>query len=573
MLQALRIRGFAIMDELEMVFERGLNVITGETGAGKSLLMQALGLAIGGKAVGEVVRHGSEEAVIEASFVLEGGRARHLLEESGLEGEEGFVVRRVLSRSGRGRIYINGTLAPLGLLRRLGEALVHIYGQHEQHTLLRPEAAIELLDGFGGLRAEGAEMEKRFGELSQTWTRLKALREKTAASLARQELLHYQSEEIARAGLRPGEEEELRQERQILLHAEKLYEGAALGEELLYAGEGAVVDQLGRLLHRLRELTRIDGSLKEVQSLLEGGLAQIEEGALHLRKYRDRMAPDPERLEAVENRLALISRLKQKYGSTVEEVLAFKEALDRELGELAFGEESMAALEKELEHKKEIAWQWAERLSESRRRVARDLEQRMEKELSSLGMKGATFAVKWAPSLSEAEPSSHPFWSEGRRLTEKGYDRLEFYLSANPGEPLLRLAQVASGGELSRIMLALKTLGAAEGEVPTLIFDEVDAGIGGAVAEVVGRKLKALGQKHQVLCITHLPQIAALADHHYTVVKKTLKGRTLATARRLSAKEQLLELARMVGGVEITEGAKRHAREMLEQARRVAGRQ
>jgi DNA repair protein RecN (Recombination protein N) len=587
MLRDLHIRDFAIIDELELSFDREFNVITGETGAGKSLLMQALGLLVGGRSSGELVRYGAEEAAIEALFMLEDEQAIQLMAENGLADGQEMIIRRIISQSGRGRIYINGTLSGLTFLRQLGEGLIHIYGQHEQQTLLRQEVAAQLLDGFAGLAAQVAEMGKRFRTLRQVWTHRKTLQEGKAATEARQDLLRYQLEDIARAKLCPGEEEELRQQRTILLNAEKLFQGVTIGEEALYAGEEAVVDRLGRLLTKLRELSRIDGSLQEVTTLLEDGLAQIEEGALRLKKYGDRIVPNPERLEEIDSRLALISRLKNKYGGTVEAVLAFKEAADRELQQLTGGEETLAALEKELAQAGEEAWQWAEKLSRARQEAAQELEQRMKKELLSLGMKGATFAVRFAdtagPALvgahgrapvhegttpAEQEPPNHPLSRGWKKLTEQGYDRPEFYLSANPGEPLLPLAQVASGGELSRLMLALKALSAAEGDVPTLIFDEVDAGIGGAVAEVVGRRLKALGQKRQVLCITHLPQIAALADHHYTVAKGMVRGRTISSARRLSSAEQLEELARMVGGVEITTEAKRHAREMLEGAKR-----
>ncbi len=304
MLQDLHIRDFAIIDELELSFDRELNVITGETGAGKSLLMQALGLLVGGRSSGDLVRHGAEEAVIEALFMLEDEQATQLMAENGLANREEMTVRRVISQSGRGRIYINGTLSSLTFLRQLGERLIHIYGQHEQQTLLRQEAAAQLLDGFGGLAAQVTEMSKRFRMLRQVWTRLKTLQEDKAATEARQELLRYQSEDIARTNLRLGEEEELRQERIILLNAEKLFQGVTIGEETLYAGEEAVVDRLGRLLTKLRELSRIDESLKEVVTLLEDGLAQVEEGALRLKRYGERTTPNPERLEEIDTRLA-----------------------------------------------------------------------------------------------------------------------------------------------------------------------------------------------------------------------------------------------------------------------------
>ncbi|MBI3302284.1 MAG: DNA repair protein RecN [Deltaproteobacteria bacterium] len=415
-------------------------------------------------------------------------------------------------------------------------------------------------------------MEKRYQALRQTWSRLQALTTGKAAAQARRELLHFQADEIKRAALRPGEEEALRQEKAILLNTEKLSQGVAAGEEILSAGEEAVTDRLGRLLTRLRELARIDASLKEVLVLLGGGLAQIEEAALHLRKYGERLHLNPERLDEIDARLTLLSRLKHKYGGSVEAVLALHETIEQELQQIEGGEESIAALRQEVDTVATATWAQAQELSRARHAAAQTLEASMVKELAALGMKGATFSVRFQEERggeTQIEAmAGDPFVRGTQRLRDTGCDRVEFYLSANPGEPLHPLAQVASGGELSRLMLALKVLSAAVGEAPTLIFDEVDAGIGGAVAEVVGRRLKALARQRQVLCITHLPQIAVFADHAYTVVKTTTRSRTVSSAKHLTPSEQLQELARMLGGVEITAEARRHAREMLEGARR-----
>ena len=570
MLRYLHIKNLALIDDLELSFDRGLNAITGETGAGKSLLMQALGLAVGGRAVAELIRHEAQEAVVEAIFEIEGPHIARLLEQSGYSADGELLVRRVISQNGRGRVYLNGTLATVTMLRQVGERLMHIYGQHEQQTLLEAEAALWLLDGFAGLGQQVAEMEKRYQVVHHVWSRLQALTAGKAAAQARHELLRFQVDEIKRAALRPGEEEALRQEKAILLNAEKLSQGVTVGEEILSAGEDAVTDRLGRLLSRLRELARIDDSLNEVLALLSGGLAQIEEAALYLRKYGERLTLNPERLEEIDARLTLLSRLKHKYGGSVEAVLALHETLEQELHQLEGGEESLTALQQEVDTAAAAAWVQAQELSRARHAAAQTLEASMVAELAALGMKGATFSVRFQEegTVGAAEATSEPFLRGGQRLRDTGCDRAEFYLSANPGEPLLPLPQVASGGELSRLMLALKALSAAVGEAPTLIFDEVDAGIGGAVAEVVGRRLKALARQCQVLCITHLPQIAVFADHAYTVVKTTTKGRTVSSAKRLTASEQLQELARMLGGIEITAEAKRHAREMLEGARR-----
>jgi DNA repair protein RecN (Recombination protein N) len=570
MLRHLHIKNLALIDDLELSFDRGLNVITGETGAGKSLLMQALGLAVGGRAAAELIRHETQEAVVEAVFDIEDSRITQLLEEGGYATDDELLVRRVISQNGRGRVYLNGAVATVTVLRQVGERLLHIYGQHEQQTLLEAEAALGLLDGFAGLGKQLEEMGKNYQTLRHAWTRLQALTTGKAAAEARRELLRFQVDEIKRAALRPGEEETWRQEKAILLNAEKLAQGVAAGEELLSAGEEAISDRLGRLLTRLRELARIDDSLKEVVVLLSGGLAQIEEAALHLRKYGEHLRVNPERLDEIDARLTLLSRLKRKYGGSVEAILALQETLEQELQQIAGGEESIAVLRQEVDTAATAAWAQAQELSLARRAAAQTLEARMGKELAALGMKGATFSVRFQEEKSSdaGEAAGEPFLRGAHRLRDTGCDRVEFYLSANLGEPLLPLAQVASGGELSRLMLALKALSAAVGEAPTLIFDEVDSGIGGAVAEVVGRRLKALARQRQVLCITHLPQIAAFADHAYTVVKNTTKGRTVSSAKRLTQSEQLQELARMLGGVEISAEAKRHAREMLEGARR-----
>ena len=570
MLRHLHIKNFALIDELELSFDQGFNVISGETGAGKSLLMQALGLAVGGRATADVIRHDTSEAVVEAVFDVNDARITRLLEESGYSAEDELLVRRVISQNGRGRVYLNGAVATVAVLRPLGERLINIYGQHEQQTLLETEAALRLLDGFAGLGSRTKEMAARYQLLQKSWSRLQALTQGKEAARARRELLRLQADDVKRAALQPGEEERLRQEKAILLNAEKLAQGVAAGEEVLVAGEDAVMDRVGRVITRVRDLARVDESLKEAIVLLSSGLAQVEEAALVLRKYGERLHLNPERLEEIDARLTLIARLKQKYGGSVEAILAFQAVVEQELQQLEGGEESLIVLRQEVETAAEAAWSWAQQLSQDRQTAARTLEAKMVQELAGLGMKGATFKVDFqaAANTITGAASEDPVHRHGQRLYDTGCDYIEFALSANPGEPLLPLVQVASGGELSRLMLALKVLDTAAEEAPTLIFDEVDAGIGGAVAEVVGRRLKTLATHRQVLCITHLPQIAAFADHAYTVAKTLVQGRTISSAKKLTKTEQVQELARMLGGVEITAEARRHAKEMLEGARR-----
>ena len=571
MLRYLHISNFALIDELELAFDQGLNIISGETGAGKSLLMQALGLAIGGRASTDLVRHQAEEAIVEALFDINeypDRRIAKLLEDSGYPPDEELLVRRVIPQSGRGRVYLNGALATVALLRQLGVNLLQVYGQHEQQTLLEAEAAQKLLDGFAGLGEQVAEMQHRYHALRQAWSHLQALTKDEDSIEARRELLRFQVDEIVRAELHTGEEEVLRQEKIILQNAEKLHQSVRVCEQVLATGDDALTDRLGRIANQVRDCARIDDSLSGVLDLLHSGLAQVEEAALVLRQYGDRLTPNPERLDEIENRLALLSRLKRKYGDSVEAVLDQYDSLSQELSRLDDSEESLSALQQDIATAAEAAWTWAQDLSQARRTAAQTLETRMIDELAGLGMKGATFSIHCRSRTANHTDADNPFVHNDAQLFSTGCDQLEFHLSANPGEPLLPLINVASGGELSRLMLALKALSVEAREAPTLIFDEVDAGIGGGVAEVVGRRLKALATQRQVLCITHLPQIAAFAEHAYTVVKTVTKGRTVSSAKRLTRREHISELARMLGGVDISIGAKRHAREMLEGARR-----
>ena len=570
MLRHLHVKNLALIDDLELSFESGLNVLTGETGAGKSLLMHGIGLALGGRATVDLIRRDTKEAVVEAVFSLDHARLAPLFAEQELLEAEELLVRRVIAASGRSRVYLNGRLTTVALLRQLSARLIHIYGQHEQQVLREADSALQLLDDFADATPHVQEMATRYHALRRVWERVRLLTEDKEAAEVRQDFVRFQVEEIHRAALQPGEEEQLRQERTILLHAEKLYQAASGGEAVLTDSDGAVTDQLGRLMAQLRELVRVDESLNEVVALLSDGLAQVEEAALFLRKYGERLSPNPERLEEIDTRLMHISRLKKKYGGSIEAILARQAALEQELERIEGGEEAIATLQQEVVQTAQAAWSWAQELSKERREVARNLEKSIQTELSQLGMQGARFDVRFLQHQEDGTEGAtgSPFTQKGRRLGERGCDQVEFYLSANPGEPLLPLIQAASGGELSRLMLALKALSAAAEATPTLIFDEVDAGIGGGVAEVVGRRLKALADQHQVLCITHLPQIAAFADHAYTVTKKTTRGRTISSAQRLTQRERLQELARMLGGVEITPEARRHAREMLEGARR-----
>jgi DNA repair protein RecN (Recombination protein N) len=560
MLRELRIKNFAVIDEVVLELGPRLNIITGETGAGKSIILNALGLISGERGGSDIIRHQEDEAAVEALFETLPPAIESKLSEAGFETNGELVIRRILNRSGKNRIYLNGSLCSLGLLAEVGSSLVHIYGQHEHHSLLQPETHLNLLDAFADL-GDAKAMKESFDLLADSWNRL----QETLASLDQRRkekaLLESQVEEIAQARLRPGEEEELRSDKNILAHAEKLHQGCLEGEELLYEGDAALVSRLGKYTIKLKELARIDQNLQPTLELLESSLAQLQEAATQLRRYAGRIHFDPRALEQLEDRLAEIQRLKRKYNAGVEDILRMHGEIKESLDGLAQGEEQIAALEKMFAEARGSAWKTAEKLSHDRQRAAKKLKREMEKEVRSLGMADTVFEVRFVSQDEKADMP--PFFIAGRKLTERGMDQVEFYFSPNPGEPVKPLAKIASGGELSRLMLALKALVLTPGVVSTLLFDEVDAGVGGRVAEIVGKKLKQVAAHHQVISVTHLPQIAAMADAHFVVQKDVEKGRTFTRVQRLLDRERVDEVARMLGGVKITEQTLRHAEELV----------
>jgi len=560
MLRELRIKNFAVIDEVVLELRPGLNIITGETGAGKSIILNALGLISGERGGSDIIRHQEDEAAVEALFETLPPAIESKLSEAGFETNGELVIRRILNRLGKNRIYLNGSLCPLGLLAEVGSSLVHIYGQHEHHSLLQPETHLNLLDAYASLD-DAKAMKESFVLLADSWNRL----QETLASLEHRRkekaLLESQVEEIAQARLRAGEEEELRSDKNILAHAEKLHQGCLEGEELLYEGDAALVSRLGKYIIRLKELAGIDQNLQPTLELLESSLAQLQEAATQLRRYAGRVHFDPGALEQLEDRLAEIQRLKRKYSASVEDILRMHGEIKESLESLAHGEEQIAALEKAFAEARRSAWETAEKISHERQRAAKKLTREMEKEVRSLGMADTVFEVRFISQDEKADVP--PFFIAGRKLTERGMDQVEFHFSPNPGEPVKPLAKIASGGELSRLMLALKALVLTPGVVSTLLFDEVDAGVGGRVAEIVGKKLKQVAAHHQVISVTHLPQIAAMADAHFVVQKDVEKGRTFTRVQRLLDRERVDELARMLGGVKITEQTRRHAEELV----------
>ncbi len=561
MLRELSIKNFAVIDQVALDLGPGLNVLTGETGAGKTIILNALGLLLGGRTSSDIIRHGEEEATVEALFESLPQALQLRLGESGYGDEDELVIKRIVSRSGKNRIYLNGSLCPLTLLAEIGSHLIRIYGQHEHHSLLRSESHLALLDAHGALEDKAEEMKKRYHSFRTAWDQLREAREKLERARREEDLLRAQAEEISRASLRIGEEEDLLARKEILIHAEKLHQGCKEGEEILYEGEDAVVGRLGRVLARLKELAGIDNTLNNPVELINSSLAQLEEATSALRHYTDRVEFDSQALEQLEDRLAEINRLKRKYSGSVEDILKIRERVEQDLAALDRGGEEIGALEQALEKTRRSAWEEAEALSNERSRVSRKIKKELEREVESLGMPKTVFDARFL--REEGIQDDPPFLIDGRNITEEGIDQIEFYFSPNPGEPVKPLAKVASGGELSRVMLAIKSLVLTRGDIPTLLFDEVDAGIGGSVAEMVGNKLKNVADSHQVICVTHLPQIAALANFHYVVEKEIAKGRTFTKVKKLSDRDRVSEVARMLGGIKVTDQAKRHAAEMI----------
>jgi len=549
MLNDLRIRNFAIIEELEVAFQSGFNVLTGETGAGKSIIIDAVNLLLGERARTDQVRTGCEEAVVEGLFdVTAVPYLQQALEREGLPTGDELMLRRVVARSGKSRAYVNGTLVTLNQLQTVTDGLVHIYGQHEHQQLQRSEGHLQMLDHYAGLHELVEEYAGLFVEVTGIEEGLARLDTAERERAQRLDLLRFQCQEISAAQLQPGEDEELEKERRRLQNAERLARTAATGFEALYEREGSVVEVLGRLGGELETLASVDEMLVGYAEAVRSAQYSLEEVARELQAYSGDIAFDPQRQEEVETRLKLLTEFKRKYAHSIPEILDFLQEAEQELGQLEDIEGSRLELEQKLTRARQRLHDAGERLSEARKVAAGKLRQAMAVELGSLAMGKAHFEVRLKPL---ARPAA------------SGFEEGEFYLSSNPGEEPRPLARIASGGELSRIMLALKNATPSAGDVPVLIFDEVDAGIGGGAASAVGAKLKGVAAGRQSLCITHLPQVAAFADGHYHVAKQERDGRTLTRLSKLDAEQRVQEMARMLGGAQITEKTLEHAREMV----------
>lgn len=550
MLTFLSIRNVAIIEQLQLSFGPGLNLLTGETGAGKSIIIDALTLASGGRASAELIRTGEDEAVVEAVFDIASlsGVRKHLA-EAGFEDGEELIVKRCLTRSGRNRVFINGSLATLAQLGELGRRLVTIHGQHESQALLRPEQHLQLLDSYAACDTIRQEYAAAFGDWQKLAGQLSHFDEQERGAARRLELLRYQLDELAAANLRPGEEEQLLEQRQLLAHAERLAQASGGVFEGLYGSDGALLGELRRMVTLIREVAGIDQKLAVVAETLDVAYLQLEDAALQLRDYAARIEADPQALLQADDRLDQLGRLKKKYAPSVEELISLQASLADELAELEGRCRSREELEQALADARTLMDQRGRSLTAARRRAADRLAQALSAEVHQLAMPHAVVQVAFE---ALAEPRS------------SGCERVEFLFSPNPGETSRPLARVASGGELSRLMLAFKQI-LPEGEAPSLVFDEVDTGVGGAVAGMIGRKLKNAAIGQQVFCITHLPQVAAWATRHLKVEKQVHNGRTVTQVTELDKAGVIAELARMLAGETVSEAARQHAAELIAQ--------
>ena len=549
MLLELTLRNFAIIDELTVNFGEGLNILTGETGAGKSVIVDAINLILGEKASTDLIKSDKEEALIEALFGISKKRElKDKLISSGLEskGDE-VVIKRVIPRAGRSRVYINGSIATFNLLEQIVEGLVDIFSQQEHQTLLKEERHLEVLDEFGGL----GSLTRRVSELYKGTTKLKReieeLERDQKNKIEREDFLRFQCKEIDSVRLEPGEDERLEEERKKLANAERLFSVANEAYGILYEGEKAVTDVLKRIRNQIDEVAKIDASLVDVAKSIEKGTIEIQDAAFTLRGYASNISFDPQRLSSIEIRLEEIKKLKRKYGGSIIEILEKRKSLEDELGRISGGGERIEALKKDVEFVESELNNCARELSEKRRQAAGRLMLSVSKELGEVGIKGGKLLVEF----------------EKKPISELGFERVSFLFSANPDEKPKPLTRVVSGGELSRIMLVLKEILARVEGGSVLIFDEADSGIGGAVAETVGRKIKNLSKRYQVICITHLPQVAKFADTHFRVTKMFRGNKTRVQIKALNYDERVEELGRMLGGIKVTEKTIEAAREML----------
>ncbi len=555
MLQELSIKDFAIIDEIQISFQPKMTVLTGETGAGKSIIIDALGLLAGGRGSTEFIRKGEKKAVIQGLFTLpREANTYNILEEYGIDSEDGqIILQRDLYRGGRNICRINGMMVNLATLRKIGETLIDIHGQNEHQELMKPENHIDLLDEYD---KKTSELRNQYQVVYQNYRKLKLSMEKKEADekawAQRLDMLNFQVKEIEEAGLKINEEDELVEEKNKLDNFQAIHDALELSYQILSGEKIDVVGNLGNAMNELSDVSDLSENLQEINTKISDAFYSLEDAARDISDELDSMEWNGERLNEIEERLELIHQLKRKYGDTIEDILHYHSRIVKELREMENAEQNSEKQERQLSEALEKVKELAIKLSKQRKKSAKKLEKMIHEQLSALYMDKAVFEVKFL---------------NNSKLYFKGIDKVEFYIQTNPGEEMGPLAKIASGGELSRIMLALKTIFSQKMGVTSIIFDEVDTGVSGRVAQAIAEKISQISNNSQVLCITHLPQVAAIADNHYYISKSVNDGRTETSLKELDEKQKIREIARMLSGSEITELTLKHAEELIKMSK------
>ena len=555
MLQELSIRDFAIIDEIQISFQPKMTVLTGETGAGKSIIIDALGLLAGGRGSTEFIRKGEKKAVIQGLFTLpREANTYNILEEYGIDSEDGqIILQRDLYRGGRNICRINGMMVNLATLRKVGETLIDIHGQNEHQELMKPENHIDLLDEYD---KKTSELRNQYQVVYQNYRKLKLSMEKKEADekawAQRLDMLNFQVKEIEEADLKINEEDELVEEKNKLDNFQAIHDALELSYQILSGEKIDVVGNLGNAMNELSDVSDLSENLQEINTKISDAFYSLEDAARDISDELDSMEWNGERLNEIEERLELIHQLKRKYGDTIEDILHYHSRIEKELREMENSEQNSEKQERQLSEALEKVKELAIKLSKQRKKSAKKLEKMIHEQLSALYMDKAVFEVKFL---------------NNSKLYSKGIDKVEFYIQTNPGEEMGPLAKIASGGELSRIMLALKTIFSQKMGVTSIIFDEVDTGVSGRVAQAIAEKISQISNNSQVLCITHLPQVAAIADNHYYISKSVNDGRTETSLKELDEKQKIREIARMLSGSEITELTLKHAEELIKMSK------
>lgn len=566
MLQSLSIKNYALLADVEIAFGRGLNILTGETGAGKSIIIGALGTILGDRVDTTVLRQGATKAIIEGRISIDDQSAlKSLLQQHEVAYEDGeLILRREIYDNSRSRAFINDSPVQLSLMQAIGDALVDLHGQHEHQSLLKTQTHLGFLDTFGNVKRELEEVAAGYERLQTFRRELEELESKQKAFQEKRDSYRFQINEINKVNPAVEEEETLLTEERIVKNSERLFSLASALFQILYEGENSILDQLGRVEHGLDELKNIDEKFSSYKNDCVNARLNVEEISKFLQSYKSNINFNPERLEEMQRRLAELSGLKKKYGLSIAEILKQRDQYQQELENLENLDAQMESLRGQFENEKKIFSELCKQLSASRREAAARLEQIVPEVLQYLGMSNTRFKV--ALKYQDDPAGLVSIQGQTYHATASGMDVAEFQIAANKGEELRPLIKVASGGEISRIMLALKSVLASQGQIPILIFDEIDLGVSGRVAQAVGRKLKELSEFHQVICITHLPQIASMGNHHFSVEKIETKGRTETRIRKLNVEERTEAVAKLLAGERISETHLKSARELLQDA-------